>query len=97
MSSPSGSTITSALLWLAAVGLMIAESRDAVVPDGILSRWSILVALAATCWTISALINHARRVMLDVISIEHQATRAGAVERIKRGPHVVPIRRGSGF
>lgn len=95
MLHPSGSAAMSTLLWLVAVSLMVAEGGDQTTPDGTLARWSILVALVATCCTVSALINHARRVVLDVVSFEHQTTRAGGFGGAGRADsRVVPIRRG---
>lgn len=89
------STITiSTTLWLAAIALMVTEGLNASVADGLLSRWSVLVALGAACWTIAALINHARRVVLDVVSWEHRTTRAAASGAAAHDPSVVSIRRG---
>lgn len=75
MSHPSLTVIVSATFWLTAVLLMLIEHANSSISDGTLSHWAVLVALGATCWTVSALINHARRVVLDVVSWEHRETR----------------------
>lgn len=75
-------------LWLFAGLLMIAETvTDA---DGRVARWAILVGIAAATLTIAAVVSHARRVVLDVISWEAQRTREAQVPN--GSDRVVPMR-----
>ena len=72
---PINCAVCAALLWVVAVGLMVADAYLDWQGDGTLARWSILAAIAAGSLTVSAMINHAKGVVLDVISWEHKQTR----------------------
>lgn len=72
---PLNCAVWASLLWLAAVSLVVADVYVDWRGDGTLARLSILVAIAAGALTVGAMINHAKGVVLDVISWEHQQTR----------------------
>lgn len=72
---PVNCAVTAGVLWLVAVGLTVADVYIDWHGDGTLARMSILAAIAAGSLTVGAMINHAKGVVLDVISWEHKQTR----------------------
>lgn len=66
-------------LWLLAIALMVVES--ATDASGRVARWAILVGVGAATMTLVAVVQHARRVVLDVISWEAQRTRTMLAEK----------------
>lgn len=67
------------VMWLLAIGLM---AWDTVVADHMseAGRWSILLAIGATGWTVCQFMKHSRRVMLEVISWERLASERAVAE-----------------
>lgn len=63
-------------MWLAAVILMFLNSFVDRYDGYHLGIPAILLALGASSWTMAALNAYSRRVMLEVISWEHQQLRA---------------------
>jgi hypothetical protein len=91
---PINYTFGAVILWLVAVGLMVAEGFYDVGEPGSLARWSILVAIGAATVSVGGLISRARRVVLDVISWEHKRTRQDAVDHLEN--RAIPILRKQG-
>lgn len=56
-------------MWVVAIGLM---AWDTIVADHMskAGRWSILLAIGATGWTVCQFTKHCRRVILDVLKWE---------------------------
>jgi hypothetical protein len=71
--------IGAVLLWALAVGLMSWDMLDgpAVAEKG---RWAILAGIAAATLTVSLVMRHCRRVILEVMSREHMLQILGADE-----------------
>lgn len=98
VSIPVNSTVFAGLLWTVSFGLMLGAT---FARDGrVLAWWAILVAIAAVGCTITAVINHARKVVLDVMSWEHNLIRGETAalrgEDVTEGPQplgVVPFLR----
>ena len=65
-------TTAAALLWVASFGLMTWHTITGGQPLG---RWAILIGILAGSWTVALVVNHARRVICEVVSYEHRHTR----------------------
>lgn len=61
------------LLWVASFGLMIWHTATGDQPVG---KWALLLSIAAGSWTVVRVVNHARRVICEVVSYEHRLTRS---------------------
>lgn len=66
---PCRATLGAAMLWIAALVLMVYDTIDGATTMA--ARWSLFIGLGATSWTITLAIRHARRVVLEVMSWEH--------------------------
>lgn len=95
LSIPLNSAVFAGLLWTAATGLMLGATFSEA---HILAMWAMLVALGALGCSIAAVINHARKVVLDVMSWEHKLIRRELAalrgdDDGKSVPGVVPFQR----
>jgi hypothetical protein len=80
-----------AAMWLAAIGLMV---WDTVVADHMTKagRWSILLAVGASGWTVCDLARHSRRVILEVMKWERFAYERATAEAEETVDNVRAIR-----
>lgn len=56
-------------LWVTAVALMAIDTFDG--RSAVAGRWALFIGLAATSASITGVVKHARRVVLEVMSWEH--------------------------
>ena len=67
---PADSRLWIAGLWGVAVGLLIYDSIDG--RPGIIGRWAFFIGLTALGWTCALMHSYSRRVIIEVMSWEHQ-------------------------
>lgn len=61
------SSVLVVLLWVTAFSLMLWHTFAGSALSG---RWAILCGIAAGTWTVARVVNHARRVICEVMSYE---------------------------
>lgn len=67
---PTDSRLWIAAIWTASLILMVVDSLD--LDPSFLAIWSVFLALAGASWLCATLHAYSRRVILEVMSWEHQ-------------------------